>query len=337
MAIGRRIILCSALAAPFIRSAKADPIRLRVSVDTTPSHGRTISIADFLRKLEAASLGEIAPQLFDSGQLFPDRDVIKALVLGQVEMALPGTWLVASYVPEADMAQLPVFYGQPIETTHRAIDGIPGDIVNEQVARKLRVKIPGRWIDLGYTNWYSARKPLNTLADLKGLKIRNSGGFAQPWRAQFFGALPTMTSWPDVPLALSQGTFDALQSTNESCASAKLWDAGLHFGLIDHQSMGGYIPIISDAFWGSLSPALRTLVTDLWAANIGTYRGNLAAAQDRAEKDLKAHGVKLAFVPPEELAEQRKLMTADQEKVAREMKISPEILTRIKDAIAVTN
>ena len=249
-AAGRRIVLGSALAAPFIRTARADPIKLRVSLDTAPSHGRTLSIADFLKKLEAASQGEIAPQLFDSGQLFPDRDVIKALVLGQVEMAAPGTWLVSAYVPEADLGQLPVFYGQPIETTHRAIDGIPGDMVNEQVSKKLRVKIPGRWIDLGFTNWYSTRKPLNALADLKGLKIRNSGGFAQPWRAQFFGGVPNMTAWPDVPLALSQGTFDALQSTNESCASAKLWDAGLRYGLIDHQNMGDYIPMISEAFWG---------------------------------------------------------------------------------------
>ncbi len=70
MAIGRRIIFGSALAAPFVRTARADPIRMRVSVDTAPGHGRTISIADFLKKLEAASQGEIVPQLFDSGQLF---------------------------------------------------------------------------------------------------------------------------------------------------------------------------------------------------------------------------------------------------------------------------
>lgn len=337
VAIGRRVVLGSALSAPFIRTARADPIKLRVSLDTTPSHGRTISIADFLKKLEAASQGEIAPQLFDSGQLFPDRDVIKALVLGQVEMAAPGTWLVSAYVPEADLAQLPVFYGQPIETTHRAIDGVPGDMVNEQVARKLRVKIPGRWIDLGFTNWYSTRKPLNSLADLKGLKIRNSGGFAQPWRAQFFGAVPNMTAWPDVPLALSQGTFDALQSTNESCASAKLWDAGLHFGLIDHQFMGDYIPMISDAFWANLRPALRSLITDLWVANIGIYRANLAAAQDKAEKELRAHGVKLTMVPPEDLAARRQTMLTEQDKVAREMKISPEILARINEAVAATN
>ncbi|WP_158926639.1 TRAP transporter substrate-binding protein DctP [Acidisphaera sp. S103] len=335
--VGRRILLGSALAAPFIRTARANPIQMRVSVDTTSTHGRTRSIADFLKKLEAASQGEIAPKLFDSGQLFADRDVIKAMVLGQVEMAAPGTWLVSAYVPEADFAQLPIFYGQPVETTHRAIDGIPGDLVNAQVSKKLRVMIPGRWIDLGYTNWYGTRKPLTTLADLKGLKIRNSGGFAQPWRARFFGAVPNMTAWPDVPLALSQGTFDALQSTNESCASAKLWDAGLRYGLIDHQTMGDYIPMISDSFWNTLSPAMKTLVTDLWAANIGIYRTNLATDQQRAEQELKAKGVKLAYVPPEELEAVRKLMMADQTKVALEMKISPDIQARINEAIAATN
>jgi TRAP-type transport system periplasmic protein len=337
MATGRRIILGSALAAPFIRTVRADPIRLRVSLDTSPSHGRTVSIADFLTKLEAASQGEIAPQLYDGGQLFADRDVIKALVLGQIEMAAPGTWLVAAYVPEADLGQLPMFYGQPIETTHRVIDGIPGELVNDQISKKLRVKIPGRWIDLGFTNWYSARKPLNALKDLRGLKIRNSGGFAQPWRAQFFGGVPNMTPWPEVPMALSEGTFDALQSTNESCASAKLWDAGLRYGLIDHQNMGDYIPMISEAFWSPLSPALKTLVNDLWAANIGSYRTSLAAAQDRAEKELKIRGVKIVSVPPEELVAQRGLMMSDQDKVAREMKISPEILARITNAVSETN
>lgn len=333
----RRIVLCSALAAPFIRTARADPIKLRVSLDTSPSHGRTVSIADFLSKLQTASQGEIAPQLFDSGQLFADHEVIRALVLGQVEMAAPGTWLVSAYVPEADIGQLPLFYGQPVETTHRVIDGIPGDMVNEQITRKLRVKIPGRWIDLGFTNWYSSHKSLNTLADLKGLKIRNSGGFAQPWRAQFFGAVPEVTAWPDVPLALSQGAFDALQTTSESCASARLWDSGLHFGLVDHQNMGNYLPMISETFWATLSPALKSLITDLWAANIGNYRANLAATQNRAESELKAKGVKLTYVPPEELAEPRKRMMAQQDKVARAMRISPEILARIDEAIAVTN
>jgi C4-dicarboxylate-binding protein DctP len=325
------------LSAPFIRTARAEPTRMRVSVDTSPRHGRTIAIADFLKKLEAASRGEIAPELFDSGRFLPDRDVTKAVVLGQVEMAAPGTWLVAGYVPEADLSQLPVFYGQPASVTHAAIDGVPGDLVNGQVSRKLRVIIPGRWVDLGFNNWYSARKPLTTLDGLRGLKVRNGGGVAQAWRARFFGAVPTTTDWPDVPLALSQGVFDALQSTNESCASARLWDSGLRYGLIDHQSMGAYIPMIGGAFWAGLSPALRTLVTDLWAANIGAYRAGMAAAQDQAELDLKARGMRLTTVPQDELAEQRKRMMADQDSIARETKMSPVMLARIADSVAAMN
>ncbi len=207
-------------------------------------------------------------------------------------------------------------------------------MVNEQVSKKLHVNIPSRWLDLGFTNWYSTHRPLKALSDLRGLKIRNSGGFAQPWRARFFGAVPTMTAWPDVPLGLSQGMFGALQTTNESCASAKLWDAGLRYGLIDHQNMGDYIPMIGEAFWSQLNPALRTLVTDLWAANIGIYRTNLANAQANAERALKASNVKLTFVAPEVLVEQRRLMLTQQAKVAHEMKISPEILASVTEAVA---
>jgi C4-dicarboxylate-binding protein DctP len=337
MPFGRRIILAGALAAPFIRTVRAEPVRMRVSLDTAAGHARTVCIGDFLKKLEAASQGAIAPQLFDSGRLLPDRDVIRALVLGQIEMAAPGTWLVAAYVPDADFGQLPVFYGQPVAVTHGAIDGIPGDLVNDQINRKLRVTIPGHWIDLGFTNWYSTRKPLVSLDDLRGLKVRNSGGFAQPWRARFFGAIPTTTNWPDVPLALAQGAFDGLQSTAESCDSARLWDDGLRYGLIDHQTMSEYIPMISDTFWAALSPALKTLITDLWAANIGSYRATMAAAQDKAEKDLRARGMKVAVVPPDELAEQRKRMMAEQDQVAREMKISPAIGARIIETVVAIN
>jgi len=332
--VARRTVLAAALGAPFINPGHAaEPLRLRTSVDTSPTHGRTQSIADYLKKLETASKGRIATQLFDSGQLFADRDVTKALLQGQVEMAAPGTWLLAAFVPDADMQQLPVFYGQSIEVAHKAIDGKPGQTINEQIASKLHVKVLGKWIDLGFTNWYSTRKPLNSLDDLKGLKIRNSGGFAQPWRARFFGGLPNMTAWPDVPLAMSQGTFDALQSTNESVASAKLWDAGLRFGLIDHQSIGDYVPIVSNTFWSKLTPDLQTLMQDLWAANIDTYRANLAAAQVKAEQELKEHGVKLVYVPASVLAEERKRMMSDQPEVAKEMKISSAVLAQIMQAV----
>ena len=171
--------------------------------------------------------------------------------------------------------------------------------------------------------------PLNSLDDLKGLKIRNSGGGGQSWRTRFFGALPNVTAWPDVPLALSQGTFDGLITTNESINSAKLWEAGVRYALLDHNSFAAYIPMLSHTFWTALPADLQTLMTDLWAQNIPTYRANMAAAQTRARGTLQEHGIKFADPTAEQSAEERKKMMADQDQVAKEIKVSPEMVKLI--------
>lgn len=332
--IARRAFVAATLAAPFVRrAAAAEPIRLRASLDTTPAHGRTISVRDYLKKVETASGGRIVTEVFDSAQSFADRDVIKALVQGQAEMAAPGTWLVSGFVPDADLLQLPVFYGQDAAVSHRVIDGRTGQMVNQALTQKLKVQVLGPWLDLGFNNWYSSQRPLNSVDDLKGLKIRNSGGFAQAWRAQFFGGLPNMTAWPDVPLALSQGTFDALQSTNESIASAKLWEAGVRFGLEDHQNVSEYIPMISGTFWAQLPPDLQSMMTGLWAEHVPAYRARMAEAQEKARAAMAEHGIKTVFPTAEQTAAARARQIDQNEFVAKQMKISPELLKQIMTEI----
>jgi TRAP-type C4-dicarboxylate transport system substrate-binding protein len=322
----------AALAAPaLVRSARAadEPQRLRLSLDTAPSHLRNVSLRDYLAKVEAASGGAIRTEVFESGQLYPDLEVGKALIQGQVEMAAPGSWTITGIVSDADCFQLPVLYGQPIDLIHRVIDGKPGQFLNAQIQHKLRSHVLGPYLDLGFQNWYSANKPITSLADLKGMKIRNSGGAGQAWRARFLGAIPTTTAWPNVPLALSQGTFDGLVSSNESLVSAKLWDAGVKYALEDHQFTAEYIPLLSQAFWGRLSPGEQRMMTDLWAQNIPAYRANMAAAQTRARAILEEHGIRFSDPTAEQTAAERKRMMAEQDQAAREIKVSPEMVKLI--------
>ena len=246
--------------------------KMRASLDTSPTHARTIAVADYLKKLQEQSGGRIETELFSSGQLFRDRDVVKALRQGGIEMAVPGSWVLTGFVPDADVFQLPSFFGQPAQVVYAAVDGGIGAIINDELASKLSIKLLGPWLPLGYQNTYSTSKPLHTFADLAGMKIRNSGGAGQAIRAKFFNAQPNMTAWPDVPLALSQGTFDGLTSTDESLASAKLWDSGVKYGFEDHEFIGFYIPMVSDAFYNKLPPDLQQLVVKVWTDNIGSYR-----------------------------------------------------------------
>ena len=328
--LSRRVWIAGAgvaLSEPWVRRAlAADPVRLRCSLDTAPSHVRNLSVADYFGKIEAASGGRIKTELFHSGQLFADRDVAKALLQGQAEMAVPGSWVLAGFVPSCDMFQLPAMYGQPIDVAHRIIDGKPGQILGEELQTKLRTHILGPWLEFGFHNWYSSKVALDSLDSLKGLKLRNSGGAGQAWRTRFFGAIPNTTAWPDVPLALSQGTFDGLITTNESINSAQLWEAGVRYALKDHQFVGEYIPMVSGAFWTKLPPDLQAIMTEIWAANIAGYRVDTAAAQERAGDTMATHGVRWVTPDPDEIKAVRKRMMAGQDEMARESKINPDLV-----------
>jgi TRAP-type transport system periplasmic protein len=329
-----RATLASVTSFAILRHARGeDVLKIRCSLDTAPSHVRNISIVDYLKQLEAATGGKITAEVFHSGQLYADINVGKALLQGQVDMAAPGGWTQTGIVSDCDFVQLPAFYGQPIDVTHAATDGKAGAHVVTQLESKLRVKTLGLWIDLGFQNWYSTNKPLNGIADFKGLKIRSPGGVGISWRINLLGGIANTTAWPNVPLALSQGTFDAFVSTDESVTSAKLWEAGIHHSYADHQYVGQYIPMVSQAFWAKLTPEQQKIMLDLWAKNIPTYRINAAAAQTAARKTLMDKGVAFVDPSPDELAANRKIMQADVATLIKDAKLSPEVVRLTDEAI----
>jgi TRAP-type transport system periplasmic protein len=322
----------SVLAAPRLLRA-AEPLKLRCSLDTAPSHPRNVAIVDYMAKLGKESKGEIVGEVFHSGQLFADLNVSKALLQGQVEMAAPGAWVLTGLVPDCDMVQLPYFYGVSTEVTHKATDGKPGAKINSELEAKLNSHVLGPWIDLGYQNWYATKVALDSFAALKGLKIRSPGGAAISWRIKFAGGIANTTAWPNVPLALSQGTFDAFVSTDESCNSAKLWEAGVKYSYADHQFMGQYIPMISKAFSAKLSADQMKLMTDLWVANIADYRKGAATSQANARKVLEGNGVKFHDPSADELGATRKAMMGDIGSLIKDAKLSPEIVDLVKQAV----
>src|SRR5689334_19087984 len=172
----RRSFVASAatltLAAPAVRRAAAgEPLLLRCSLETAPSHTHNAVIRDYLGRIEDAADGRIKTQLFESGQLFPDLQAGKALLQDQIEMAIPGTWSLTGILADADFLQLPALYGRPIETVHSVVDGKAGQLLAGQIEQRLNAHVIGPWLDLGFFNWYSTSKALNGYDDLKGLKI----------------------------------------------------------------------------------------------------------------------------------------------------------------------
>ena len=148
------------------------------------------------------------------------------------------------------------------------------------------------------------------------------------------GAIPNTTPLPNVPLGLSQGTFDGLITTHETVASGQFWESGIRHALEDHQFVGEYIPIVSLAFWQKLSFDLQQLLGELWRTKVAAYRADMAAAQSRAREVVQAHGVDIFVPSAKELATKRGEMMAHQDQVVELSKISPEMISAISAEIS---
>jgi TRAP-type transport system periplasmic protein len=327
-------VAASALAAPALVRAQ-EPLKMRLSLDTSAAHTRTMQMTDFAKELEKVASGKITVEVFHSAQLFRDRDVGKALRQGGAEMGVPGPWNLTGIEANLDITQSPAFYGRSATEVYKVIDGDVGRTLNGMLGKKLGVHILGKWLDLGASHTFSTAKPLNAPDDLKGLKIRTSGGAGQMVRVKFFEGIPNFTAWPDVPLALSQGTFDALFTTNESVKSAKLWDSGVKYGLQDQQFFAQYIPMVSEAFWKKMGPDLQKIVTDMWAAKIGGWRADMAKSQAEAVDIMRKAGVTIVVPEPSVLEATRNKLMTTQDAVTKELKLDPALVAQANAALGI--
>lgn len=295
--------------------------RLRISLETNPNHVRNRNTERFVEELRKRSGGRIEAEIFPSAQLYRDRDAPRAVRQGSVEMAIPGTWNLDGITPDAAITSLPMFYGVAPELVHKLVDGRLGAELAKRFEERLRVKVLGRWFDLGFTHLYGAKRSIASYEDIGGLKIRHPGGTANAERLRLLGANPVLIPWPDVPLAMNQGVMDGLITTHESSFTAKLWDAGMTSCFEDRQYFSQYVPMVSLTFWRRLSPELQAAMTEAWTAVVEDERREAAEAQAKARGVLVENGVKITEPQPAALEQARAKLMAAQDTIVGEMKI----------------
>jgi TRAP-type C4-dicarboxylate transport system substrate-binding protein len=298
--------------------------KMRISLDTNSSHVRNISTEAYAALLKKNVGSKLVVEVYPSAQLFRDRDIPKALRQNAVEMGIPGTWQLDGVAPNTAIQTLPMFYGVDEDTVHKIMDGKVGQFINKRMEEKLRVKILGKWMDLGFQHFYSVSKPIKNYDDLKGMKIRFPGGSANAARIKALGASPTLIPWPDLPLALSQGVVEGVTTTHQSAVTAKLWDSGLKHSFEDFQYFGQYVPMVNLEFWNKLPKDVQKELLASWDAIVGHERKIAHDAQIEARDTLMKHGMTIVTAAPADIVAARKRLMATQAQLVKDMKIDAD-------------
>lgn len=306
--------------------ASAQEHKIDISLETGPNHVRNLSVVQFAEELEKKSEGRLEVRVFHGAAKYKGTAVPTALAQGALDMGLPGTWHLGKFVPEYNITGLPFLYGAGRSEQYKIWDGKIGAELNRRLEEKLKVKVIGRWMDLGYGQMFFIDKKVKTHKDLVGLKMRAPGGASTLARYEGFGSIAVKIAWPDVPQALQRGTVDGLMATHESVRSAKLWDSGIKYAYDDYQGFYQYVPVVSMRAWKRLPSDLQTLIVDTWEAKVDKMRKFAADRQASARVDGAKNGIVRTDASADDLAAMRKTLLATQDALVEKLRIDAKLV-----------
>jgi len=327
------IVLALAVVIGFPVVAAEKAIEFKISVDSNENHHRNKGLHLYMDLLTKNSQGRLKPLFFHSAQLYKDKDIPKALKMGTVDMGLPGIWQLEGVASSTAITALPMFYGLPAKLTKDLVDGEAGKLIGQDIEKKMGAKVLGKWAYHGYLDTGTKPKAIRDWKDFNGLKIRHHGGAANAIRLQTFGASPILIPWPDLPMAMVQGTADGCVTTLKSFESAKLWDTGLKYVTKDKQYYLHNIPLVSMVFWNKLPKDLQKVMIDTWEQHIEKARDITDEEQRIGEEIMKKNGVQVYEPSDAELMKWREKVLTVQETIVTELKLDKSLVAKVETIV----
>ena len=324
--------VCAAgVLAGFAPSAKSQE-ELVISTATPPQHMQTTTMKWFADELMARSNGELKVKIFDSSQLYNARDVGKAVARGDVGMATVPSPYLSRVEANINVLDLPMLNGMSEEERGAMLDGPLGQKLNELLAAKMGVVVPGNWPILGRVYYWSTNKPLTSFEEFVGMQVRIPGGAAPAARVEGMGGVPVVMPGSDMPLALQQGTVDATMASIESVVQQQLTDVGIQYGFWDQGIVGFLIPVVSEKYWSSLNDEQKALFTEVWNEGVATQRSAAIALDSEYRATLKGLGVTITDAPVEAAAAIREQMMPQQQAVIEKYELDEGVVSLAAEA-----
>ncbi len=290
-----------AIAAPL---ANAEPIKIKFShvvAENTPKGQGAL----MFKRLAEERLGDkVIVEVYPSSQLFDDKKVMQAILLGDVQMAAPSLSKFNKFTKKLQVFDLPFLFDD--------IDAVDR-FQNSPSGRALLDSMKGKGYK-GLAYWHngmkqlSANKPLRMPADASGLKFRIQQSDVLEAQFRALDANPQKMAFSEVYNALQTGVVDGQENTWSNIYSKKFFEVQKSFSETNHGVID-YLVVTNAKFWDGLPADIRT-VLETALAEATQYANKIA--REKAEGDrLKVVGsgvTEVLTLTKDELGAWRKAM-----------------------------
>ena len=295
MKLGATLLMVLALSASSMVQA-ADEIVIKFSHVVAPDTPKGRAAEKFKQLVEERTKGKVKVEVYPNSQLYKDREEMEALQLGAVQMLAPSLSKFRPMgAPEFELFDLPYIFPD-YETVHRVMDGDVG----KRMFAKLETKgLHGlAFWDNGFKQM-SANRPLHTVADFKGLKMRIQSSKVLDAQMKALGANPQVMAFSEVYTALQQGVVDGTENPPDNLYTQKMHEVQKHLTVSDHGFLG-YAVIVNKKFWEALPADIRATLEQAMKESTVYERSIAKAENDEALKKVRAAKTTEVYILPNE-------------------------------------
>jgi tripartite ATP-independent transporter DctP family solute receptor len=256
----RRILLLSALAvlgAATLPTYAADKILVRIAGMKPDGEPETVGMRLFAKYVMEATNGKYDVQVFPNSQLGKEDAYIAQTRKGIIQMCATGTQ-VSSLFPAMAMLETPMLYDS-LEHAHRAMNGDTFQLITKGFAERSGLTQINAF-PLGFRHFYT-KKPINSINDLKGLRMRVPNIPLYLEFAKQLGQSGQPMPFAEVPAALDQGTIDGGDSPFADIVALKMYEITPNITLSGHILVIHGLYINND-FYAKLPPEDRNIFDD---------------------------------------------------------------------------
>src|SRR6187455_2058378 len=252
-------LAAGALYAPGLGTAFAQSKMVLKATDVHPLGYPTVEAVERMgKKLEAATNGRLSIQMYPSMQLGGEKEMIEQAQVGALAIARISVGPMGPIVPEMNVFNLPFMFRDDAHM-EKVIDGPIGDELLKKLSESKANLIGLCWMNAGTRNVYNSKKPIQTVDDLKGLKIRMMGNPVFVDTMNSLGGNGVAMGFDQLINAMQTGVVDGAENNYPS------YESGQHYRYAKYYSKTGHLMIpeilvFSKKIWDELSKDDQALI-----------------------------------------------------------------------------
>ncbi len=255
---------------------------------THPVHEAMLFLA---KKVEEKSGGKMVVKIYPNQQLGSERELVELLQIGSLGMTKVSSAALEGFAPTMQVFGMPYLFR---DDAHQ-LSVLQGEIGKKLLLDPQKYLLRGLcYYDSGKRSFYTKDKPIETPADLAGLKVRVMESNTASNMVKSLGGSPTPVSFGELYTALQQGIVDGAENNAPSLYTSKHYEVCKFYSLDEHTALPD-VMIVSTKVWESLNEQEQQWLQEA-ADESATYEYKIwAEATEESLNELKKAGVTISF------------------------------------------